>query len=95
MGKIADVHCTNSESKTYHGDQWVMAELIVLGDSIIHHVIAGDTVLSYTNPRIGPEMRPEGYAVPDGTPLMDGYIALQAESHNVEFRRVELLNLAP
>ncbi len=26
-------HCINSTSKTYDGDQWVRAELIVLGDS--------------------------------------------------------------
>lgn len=29
----------------------------------------------------------------DGTPLSSGYIALQAESHAIEFRKVELLNL--
>jgi hypothetical protein len=28
-----------------------------------------------------------------GTPLREGYIALQSESHPVEFRKVELLNL--
>ena len=30
----------------------------------------------------------------DGTLLTEGYIALQAESHPIEFRKVELLNLA-
>ena len=73
--------------QNYHGDQWVRAEIVVLGDSIIHHLVNGDTVLTYTHPRIGPEMKPDGYDVPDGTPLKEGYIALQAESHNVEFRR--------
>jgi len=87
-------HCTNSGSKTYDGDQWVTVEMIVLGDSIIHHVIDRDTVLTYTRPRVGPEMKPEGYPVPDGTLLKEGYIALQAESHNVEFRKVELLDLS-
>jgi hypothetical protein len=28
-----------------------------------------------------------------GMPLKEGYIALQAESHPVDFRRIELLNL--
>jgi len=93
-GQPVASHCTNSNSKTYDGDQWVSVEMIVLGDSIIHHVIGSDTVLTYTRPRIGPEMKPEGYPVPDGTLLKEGYIALQAESHNVEFRKVELLDLS-
>jgi len=93
-GQMVSGHCTNSSSKTYDGDQWVTAEIIVLGDSIIHHVIGGDTVLTYAHPRIGPDMKPEGFNVPNGTPLKEGYIALQAESHNVEFRKVELLDLS-
>jgi hypothetical protein len=93
-GVPVEGHCTNSTSKTYDGDQWVTVEMIVLGDSIIHHVIEGDTVMTYTRPRVGPEMRPEIYPVPDGTLLKEGHIALQAESHNVEFRKVELLDLS-
>jgi hypothetical protein len=89
-GIMAEEHCINSRSKTYNGDQWVTAEFLVLGDSIIHHIIEGDTVLTYTHPRIGPHLKPEGFTVADGTPLKEGYIALQAESHNVEFRKVEL-----
>ena len=30
----------------------------------------------------------------DGTPLGEGYIALQGESHPTEFRKVEILNLS-
>jgi hypothetical protein len=90
LDSIVQGHCTNSRSKTFHGDQWVSVEIVVLGDSIIHHIAEGDTVLSYGRPRIGPEMRPADYPIPDGTPLKDGYIALQAESHNVEFRRVRI-----
>ena len=30
---------------------------------------------------------------PDGTPLTRGYISLQSESHPIQFRRVELLDL--
>ena len=31
---------------------------------------------------------------PDGEPLSEGYIALQSEGHPIQFRRIELLNLA-
>jgi hypothetical protein len=90
-GQLITQHCTNSTSKTYHGDVWVKAEFVVLGDSVIHHIIEGDTVLTYYKPQVGGAY--EGYPVAEGTLLKEGYICLQAESHPVEFRKVELLNL--
>ncbi len=92
-GQLITQHCTNSTSKTYHGDVWVRAEFVVLGDSIIHHIIEGDTVLTYTKPQIGGDL-PEGFPLAEGTLLKGGYICLQAESHPVEFRKVELLDLS-
>jgi hypothetical protein len=91
-GVLVTQHCTNSSSKTYHGDVWVHAEFVVLGDSIIHHIIEGDTVMTYTKPQIGGDL-PEGFTLPEGTLLEEGYICLQAESHPVEFRKVEILEL--
>jgi hypothetical protein len=86
-------HCTNSTSKTFFGEEWVNVELVVLGDSIIHHLVEGDTVLTYSKPQIGGGSLPVDYPVPEGTPLKEGYISLQAESHPIEFRKVELLEL--
>lgn len=85
-------HCLNSTSKTYDGDQWVRVEAIVYGDSIIRHIVNGDTVMTYTHPRIGggnvsghdPAQKV------DGKRLTSGYIALQSEGHPIEFRKVEL-----
>jgi hypothetical protein len=94
LGQPAPNHCTGSSSKTFNGDQWVTAEMVVLGDSIIHHIVNGDTVMTYTKPRVGPDQKPEGYPLPDGTPIQEGYIALQAESHGVEFRNVQLMDLS-
>ena len=91
-GQIITDHCIPSRSASFHGDEWVAVELIVHGDSIIHHIVNGDTVLTYTKPQTGGEM-PEGFPLAEGTPLKSGYIALQAESHPVEFRKVELLRL--
>lgn len=90
-------HCLNSSSKTYHGDQWVIAELIVLGDSVIHHIIEGNIVLSYTKPQIGGGNVKDFDPVikRDGTPLKSGFISLQSESHPIDFRNVELLDLTP
>ncbi len=95
-GQLYTDHCIQSKSRTYHGDQWVRVEAVVLGDESIKHVVEGQTVLEYSKPQIGGE-NVTGFdpAVKrDGTALTEGYIALQAESHPVEFRKVELLNLA-
>jgi hypothetical protein len=86
-------HCTSSTSKYFYDDVWVRAELVVYGDSLIHHIVNGDTVLTYSKPQIGGGDLPEGFPLADGTFLKEGYIALQAESHPVEFRNVELLIL--
>jgi hypothetical protein len=95
-GNLVTQHCINSSSKTYHGDQWVRVEVHVQGDSVIKHVIEGKTVLTYEKPQIGGgSVNNFNPAVKqDGAMLTEGYIALQAESHPVEFRKVELLNLA-
>lgn len=92
-GNLITQHCTNSTSKTYNGDVWVHAEFVVYGDSIIHHNIEGKTVLTYSKPHVGGTNKPADYPVPDGTLLKEGYICLQAESHPVEFRKVEVLKL--
>ena len=45
-GKINFRHCIKSTSATYHGDQWVKGEVIVLGGESITHIIENDTVLN-------------------------------------------------
>lgn len=95
-GKMATDHCINSTSKTYDGDQWVKAELIVLGDSLITHIINGDTVLRYSKPQIGGGIanRYDPKIKIDGKLLKSGYIALQSEGQPVDFRNIQLKNLA-
>ncbi|MGE7774486.1 3-keto-disaccharide hydrolase [Chitinophaga sp. NPDC101104] len=96
-GKLITAHCVDSKSETYDGDRWVRAEVLVLGDSIVKHIVEGDTVLTYNKPQIG------GGNVSHADPklqqndklLSEGYIALQSESHPVEYRKVDLFDLAP
>jgi hypothetical protein len=94
-GKLVTQHCVNSTAKTYRGDQWVRVEAEVLGDKEITHIVEGRTVLSYQKPQIGGgQVTNYNPAVKkDGTLLKEGYISLQSESHPVEFRKVELLDL--
>jgi len=94
-GKLIKQHCINSSSKMYYGDAWVTAEFVVLGDSIIHHIIEDDTVLTYTKPIVAggnANNLKEGVSL-DGRALTSGYIAIQAESHPTDFKTIELLNL--
>jgi len=93
-GELITQHCNSSTSKTIRGEEWVSAEFIVLGDSIIHHLVDGDTVLTYTHPIIDGSGVPEGFPLEDGAPLTEGSISLQSESHPIDFRKVELLNLS-
>lgn len=93
-GKLFTPHCVNSVSKTYHGDQWVRAEMLVLGDSIVQHIIEGDTVLRFMHPQYdGKDPWVQKAKLSGGQTIKEGYISLQAESHPVEFRKVELLDL--
>ena len=94
-GKLIEEHCITSTSKTYHGDQWVTAEVVALGDSLITHYVNGEEVLSYIKPQIGGGVvnNYNDWAKKDGMLLEGGTISLQSESHPVEFRKVELLNL--
>jgi hypothetical protein len=95
QGKMAADHCINSNSKTYHGEQWVKAELIVLGDSLITHIINGDTVLKYSKPQIGGDVanRYDPKIKIDGKLLKSGYIALQSEGQPIDFRKIEIKDL--
>lgn len=90
-------HCINSSSQTYHGEQWVTANFIVMGDTEIHHLVGTDTVMSYYKPQIGGgNVNPVDPAVKiDGMLLKSGYIALQSESHPIDFRKVALIDLTP
>ncbi|HDZ15207.1 MAG TPA: DUF1080 domain-containing protein, partial [Pricia sp.] len=94
-GKMYPDHCLNSTSDTYYGDQWVKAELIVLGDSLVTHLINGKKVLEYTKPQIGGEVV-EGFdpkSKNDGQLLKEGFIALQSEGQPIDFRNVKIKNL--
>jgi hypothetical protein len=95
-GRLVTEHCIDSSSKTYHGAQWVTAEVEVHGSEVVRHIINGQVVLEYEKPQLDPKDS-------DGAKLIEankgelmvgeGYISVQAESHPVEFRNIEILLL--
>ena len=94
-GELVTRHCTNSSSKTYHGDRWVTVEIEVRGSRLVKHVVEGETVLSYTEPQLDErDAHARELARRQGGKLLErGHICLQSESHPVEFRKVEILKL--
>lgn len=94
-GELITQHCTQSSSGTYHGSQWVEVEAEVNGSDIIKHYVNGEEVLAYSEPQYDPsDANTENLITdPDNLLIEDGYIALQAESHPVHFRNIELLPL--
>lgn len=93
--KLVTDHCISSTSGTFRGDVWVRAEVLVLGNSVIRHMVNGDTVLTYHQPQVGGGVvnNYDPKQKQDGLKLKKGYIALQSESHPIEFRKVEILEL--
>ncbi|MGV3707953.1 MAG: DUF7133 domain-containing protein [Gemmatimonas sp.] len=93
--KLVTAHCTNSASVTYNGDQWVRVEAMVLGDSVVKHIVNGDTVMVYSKPQMGGGQanNTNPGVLENGKLLKEGYITLQAETAPIDFRKVELVNL--
>jgi hypothetical protein len=86
-GQRVEGHCVESSSDTYDGDQWVTAEFEVDGGGVIRHSVGGRVVLEYH------DFTRDGRGGAPPTPLAEGTISLQSESHPIDFRRVELLVL--
>ena len=95
-GKLITQHCQVIDGPTIDGDEWVTIDLLVMGDKFLAHIVEGDTVIKYSKPIVGDGMvrgfKPE--AKVNGTPLNKGYIALQSESHPIQFRKVLLKDLS-
>jgi hypothetical protein len=94
-GQLVTQHCTNSSSPTFHDDAWVTVEVEVRGNEVIRHFVNGVLVLEYHKPQLDSADADAQKLVQAGAEMMldRGTISLQAESHPLEFRKVELLQL--
>lgn len=91
-GKLYTPHTLNSKSKTFHGDEWVTAEVEVNGGGVIKHFVNGEQVLEYEKPQLDPKAADAKPLIKDEKNLIieEGWISLQSESHPCEFRKVEV-----
>jgi hypothetical protein len=92
--KLITQHCTNSQAKTYHGDEWVKVEAEVHGNGIIKHKVDGETVIEYEKPQLDEKDADAAKLIKNGEKMLSGgTISLQSESHPIEFRKVEIMPL--
>jgi hypothetical protein len=93
-GELITRHVINSDSPTFHGDQWVRLEIEVHGGEAVRHFINGDLVLEYQNPQLDPNDKDArawmNFRGDDALPVTGGTISLQAESHGCEFRNIRI-----
>ena len=95
-GKLITEHCNESKSKTFDGDQWVTVEAEVHGNGVIKHFVNGELVLQYEKAQLDDRDADAKKLIAERhgeRMLSGGYISLQAESHPVEFRKVEIMPL--
>ena len=90
-GKLVTDHCISSNSETFYGEEWIELLVAVYNDSLIAHYINGKPVMSYSKPIIGGNFNT--FPNKEGQPLKSGYLALQSESHPIEFKDIEILDL--
>ena len=93
-GKRNESFCTPPFVKrTFHGDQWVTAEIEVK-DGTIKHFVNGEQIIEYQNPRYDPK-HPQGKnLIVNGNDIVkEGWISLQSNSHPMDFRKIEIMEL--
>lgn len=97
-GELVTMHCTRSASGTHRLDKWVTVEIEVNGDQEIVHRVGGKEVMRYQRPQLDPS-DPDAKAIMQRRngelALERGWIALQGESHPVEYRSVEMKVSSP
>jgi hypothetical protein len=84
-GKEIVDHCPSYAGATQNPPKppaWTYVSALVYGDSLIKFMVGKDTVWRFTKPMLD-----------NGTPLKEGYIAIQGESAPVLFRKIEILDL--
>ena len=92
-GRLTKRHCTNSSSKTYHGEQWVIVEVEVRGHESLKCIMEGKTVFELTHPVLDDgDAHSKTLIDANGGDIRisGGSISLQSESHPVEYRKLEI-----
>ena len=79
-------HCTYSLSETYLEDQWVQVLVKVNAGEEIQHWLKNKLVMRYKNPFLTDDKK-------ENRNISQGFIAIQSESHPIDFRRIAIRRL--
>lgn len=91
-GKRNTSYCTlPSVKRTFHGDQWVTAEIEVRNGKITHYV-NGEKILEFDNARYDSANAIGKTFIVNGNDMVNGgYISLQSNSSPMDFRKIEIM----
>lgn len=91
-------HCKNSNAPTFQDGEWVRFEVEVHGARVVRQYVNGKLVMEYGDITLDPSEFKRFANIDPGEarpgPLDHGYISLQGEGSPVEFRNIELMELA-
>lgn len=90
-GEESSSFCTPPEVlRTFHGDQWVTAE-IDINNGLISHWANGEKLIEFSNPHYDPNHElGKTFIKGAKNKLTSGHISLQSNSHPIEFRKIEV-----
>ncbi len=91
-GKRNTSFCTlPTVKRTFHGDQWVVAEIEIRNGKITHFT-NGEQILQFNNPSFdSAHAIGKNFISPGNDLVKDGYISFQSNSHPMDFRRIEIM----
>lgn len=91
-GEDNSSYCTPpAVERTFHGDQWVTAE-IESKDGVFRHFVNGEEILQFSNPRFDITNDIARTMMVDGdSTVLKGFISLQSNSHPIDFRKIEIV----
>jgi hypothetical protein len=99
-GSPSAAHCQSAATAPRPSPgEWTRVSVFVMGDSVIRHNLgdnlSGNAVFTYYRPVYlsGGISSPPSNLPANGTPLKSGYIAIQAETHPYDFRKIGVLDL--
>lgn len=84
--------CTPATVKrTFHGDQWVTAEIEVR-DGTLKHFVNGEEILQFANPHYdSAHAIGKTFITAGDDRVRSGFISLQSNSHPMDFRKIEIM----
>lgn len=93
-GELVTQHCINSDTSAGIAGDWVEFEIEVRSGDLMRLLIAGEEAFFLESPTYDSEDGDVAHLGASGA-LTHGYFALQAESHPVAFRNIQLMRLDP